>query len=1098
MAEAQTIAVLFTDIAGSTQRQSDVGDERFDEIRRAHYAILRSVLAEHGGTEVKNLGDGLMIMFHSASNAIAAAVEMQVECDRLARRDPELGIGVKVGGSIGDAVPEDDDWFGTPVVEAARLCAACDAGQLLVTETMRLMAGSRTRERIEPIGELTLKGLPGPVAACEVQWAPAAVEGGIPLAGLFTLAEGLPFAGRAKERAQLDQTWAEVRSTGRRVVLIAGEPGIGKTRLVAELAAQVHAEGAVVLVGRSDDEIDAPFRPFAEALDHLARHTSEEVLTEHVDEVGTVLARIAPSLAKRVDLETDVASSDSDVERLRMFHAATDLLTRQAARTPILLVVDDLHWADRSSLLLLRHLVQTLGDAPVLIVGTYRDTDLDRSHPLSAMLADFRREPGVERLALSGLSSADVIEYMVLAGGNDLDTEGVDLGRQIAEVTSGNPFFVSETLRHFAESGAIVHVDGRWVRGTLDAGDAGVPEGVREVVGRRLSALGDEVERVLAIAAVAGAEFDSVIVGAVAEVSEGQVVDLLDEAAARTLIVEVDERFGWYRFAHALVRQTLIEELSTTRRLRVHRAIAEQLEVRAPDRIEEIAHHYLEAAATGVAEKAVEYARRAAEEAFERVAVEQAARWYRRALEAEEGLPPDPVRRAELLIALGEISHWTEELVETAPFLLEATDLARAARRPDLFAMAAYWYLGPVSVFAYMDDPHLRPLLEEARVLLAACPDDQYLRERVWVLGKLSFVHVFDADPSERLALTAAALEIGRRLDEPLDRWVAVAWRLVSLDNLGAHDEWESLLVECEELGEQLPVWVRRDTINWRLISARQHGDFDAVARLVAEYRALLEPLGLAQPSMLFGADAARASDQGRFDDCRRMLEAWGNATVRDEASRLGIGACEEPSLLWAGDADGYRASVDRFPASTASFIACYPLRVMPALIEDDEAAARAEYEQWRVLRPFVPASYRAHVSAIATYPTWRLGDAEVAAWMLEGLLPHAGRWLALGPTDPSGPADIHIGVNHLTLGELPTAEAALRSGLAQATAAEARAHETVALFHLADTLAQQGKADEAGVTAARCREQAERLSMQLILGDLDRLGLATSSTPVL
>ncbi|MCB1006724.1 MAG: AAA family ATPase, partial [Acidimicrobiales bacterium] len=157
--------------------------------------------------------------------------------------------------------------------------------------------------------------------------------------------------------------------------------------------------GGVVLVGRSDDEIDAPYRPFAEALDHLARHADDDLLAEHVHEMGGVVGRLAPTLTRRTGVEPEPVSNDPEMERVRQFHAVADLLTRQSRRAPVLLVLDDVHWADRSSLLLLRDLVRRLDDAAVLVVGTYRDTDLDRTHPLAAMLADFRREPGVERLA---------------------------------------------------------------------------------------------------------------------------------------------------------------------------------------------------------------------------------------------------------------------------------------------------------------------------------------------------------------------------------------------------------------------------------------------------------------------------------------------------------------------------------------------------------------------------------------------------------------------------------------------------------------------------------------------------------------------------
>lgn len=1088
--EAQTVAVLFTDLVGSTARQSEVGDERFDEIRRAHFAVLRDVVDAHQGTEVKNLGDGLMVVFRSASNAIAAAAAMQVENDRHGRAHPDLAVGIKVAAAMGDAVLEEDDWFGTPVVEAARLCAVCGDGQVLVTESLRLMAGSRTAAPIERVGELELKGLPDPVPTCEVRWEPAEVTAGVPLPGLFAGDGAAPFAGRADERATLDRLWKEARTAGRRVAFVAGEPGIGKTRLVAELARDVHAEGGVVLVGRSDDEINAPYRPFADALDHLARHGDDDLLAEHAEEMGGVVGRLAPALTRRTGVEPEPMSNDPEMERVRQFHAVADLLTRQTRRAPVLLVLDDVHWADRSSLLLLRDLVRRLDDAAVLVVGTYRDTDLDRAHPLAAMLADFRREPGVERLALSGLSEDEVLDLLTLTGGHELDVEGIELGRRIAETSSGNPFFVGETLRHLAESGAIRQEDGRWVRGTLDPDDSGVPEGVREVVGRRLSALDDATQQVLAVAAVAGAEFDAVIVAAVADRPLDDVLDGLDLAVARNLLVEDPDRFGGFRFAHALVRQTLEEELSTTRRLRLHRALAEATEAHAPDRVEEIAHHYLEAAATGVAEQAVAYARRAADAATERIAPEQTMRWLRRALEAEEGLTPDPGRRAELLVQLGEAAFWADDMLGVAEDLLEASALAGVADRPDLQAWAAYWYLGPSAAFVNLSDVNGRVLLEEALAGLDACSPDQFVKERVWVLGKLAYTHMFDTDPTEKLALTAAAVELSEGLPDPVDRWVARAWRVVTLFGLGHHAEWEALVEWTAELAEDLPVTIKRDTITWQALVRFERGDVAGGLEHVTRYVALFEPLGLALPALVFGVPAVVATWEGRFDDADPLFDAWLDASNLPDLSRSGVLAGQAWPYLWTLDAPRYRAALDSFPASSATLLAVYPLTAIVALIDEDEAEARRCYEEWLPLLDFAPAGFAAHIAASATYPTWRLDQADVARRNLEALGPHAGRWPTVGMPIFAGPADLFLGVNHVTVGDLDAGEASLRSALDASVANGTHAWSTWTRMHLANALARQGRGDEAAEHAAVARADAERLGMHLITQDLDRLGL--------
>ena len=863
----ETVAVVFTDLVDSTRLLSSLGDEAYDEVRRHHFEVLRTAAAEHRGEEVKNLGDGLMVVFRSASDAISAAVAMQVASDRHGRRAGQTAVGLKIGASIGDATPEDGDWFGTPVVEAARLCALAGAGQLLITEMTRMMAGSRSGERFEPLGDVELKGLPGSIAVCEVRWEPAIVDDTPPLPSALGSTAGFPFAGRGRERAVVVATWEEARAGTTRTLFIAGEPGIGKTRLVAEVARQAHAEGATVLLGRSEDEIDAPFRPFAEALDQLVRYAPDEVLADHVEEMGGTTVSIVPALGRRTGVALE-PSGGTGAERLRLFNAVADLLQRQAGRGPVILVLDDLHWADHSSLLLLRHLVQTVEDARLLVLITYRDTDLDRHHPLANMLADFRRVPRMARMVLSGLSQAEVIEYLALAGGHELEPEGVELGRQIAEISDGNPFFVSETLRHLAESGAIAERDGRRVRGDLAADEVGVPEGVREVVGRRLSALDGDTEALLSVAAVAGSEFDCVVVATVAGLDEDRVVAGLDRACARSLVVEDADRFGWYRFAHALVRQTLLEELSTTRRIRLHKAIGEQIELRSPDRVEEIAFHYLEAAAAGTAAKAVEFAARAGEQAKERLALEQAVSWYERAVEAEEMLDPDPIRRCELLLAVGEAGNRFAEPGHWAPSQLEAADLARAAGRTDLLARAAYQYLGPMGFWVEMADPYRRPLVEEA---LAVLPPGEHPRLRMLLLTKLAVEHTFDPDGTERYAHSAEAAAIARTLSDPADRWDGLGWHGLGLTGLGCYAEMEALADEVEALAPSVDALRRADTATMRAQVCRNRGDLAGSADAYEAARNVLAPVRLAHLTITTAEPAVGGDRPGPL---RRGLRA--------------------------------------------------------------------------------------------------------------------------------------------------------------------------------------------------------------------------------
>ena len=362
---------------------------------------------------------------------------------------------------------------------------------------------------------------------------------------------------------------------------------------------------------------------------------------------------LLPLVPGLVDEVPDLAAptrADPDTERYALFDAVVALLEMASTEAPVVLVLDDLHWAAKPTLLLLRHLLRFGERARVQIVGTYRSTDLDRSHPLAAMLADLHRDGTANRISLSGLDEDDVSAYVAKAGYDD-----EELGHALAAVTGGNPFFLIEALRHVDESGGV------WDPSTL-------PQGVREAVSRRLSRLPIETNKALAAAAVVGSRF---ALDLVERVVGDDLVDAFDEASKAGIVIE--EPGGRYRFNHAIVRQSLLAELPSMRRMRLHQRIATTLEDEpgADDELlAELAHHYFECAWAGNAAKAVEYCRRAADQAMARLAYEGAAELYDHALHAleeiDDELPDRDDQVADLLLARCEA-------------LLAAGDVASAA-----------------------------------------------------------------------------------------------------------------------------------------------------------------------------------------------------------------------------------------------------------------------------------------------------------------------------------------------------------------------------------------------------------------------------------
>jgi predicted ATPase len=271
------------------------------------------------------------------------------------------------------------------------------------------------------------------------------------------------FVGRIAERVRLEDAMKSAVVGDRYSNLLSGEPGIGKTTLAAAFARDAYLQGAIVLYGRSDEDLGIPYQPWVEVFTHLVTHLDETVLVDHVARRGGRLSHLVPDLRTRVALPMEKPSADVDAERYLLFGDVVDVLARVSERAPIVLVLDDLHWADKPTLQLLRHIVASPGALHLLIIATYRDSEVGASHPLSETLAALHREHRVERLALHGLDDADLLALLEGIAGHEMDDDGVALRDAIARETDGNPFFVSEILRHLADTGAIRQdADGRW------------------------------------------------------------------------------------------------------------------------------------------------------------------------------------------------------------------------------------------------------------------------------------------------------------------------------------------------------------------------------------------------------------------------------------------------------------------------------------------------------------------------------------------------------------------------------------------------------------------------------------------------------------
>lgn len=755
------ITVMFTDLIGSTELLTRVGEARAEELRREQFATLRAAIEETGGREVKNLGDGLMVAFDGSAAAMACAVTMQQQLEaRPASAEP---LAIRIGVSAGEVDMDDGDYFGLPVVEAARLCARAGTREILVTDMVRMLARSRSDAEFEPVGDLQLKGLAEPVAAHRVRWTPLPTVGAaVPVPDRLGALVGSYFVGRADESARIAQAYEDAAGDGRRVVLLDGEPGIGKSTLTAAAASEAAELGAFVLYGRCDEDLFVPYQPWVEALGHLVAHGPQEMLDEHVAERGGVLSRLVPELERRTGV-TAAPSLDDDTERHLLFGAVADLMSRAAVMAPVVLVLDDLHWADEPTVQLLRHVITASAPQRFLVLGTFRDSEVARGGTLAAALAALHRERCVERIALRGLGDADLLAFLEMVAGHEMNASGVALRDALLAETDGNPFFVTELLRHLSDTGCLFQDhDGVW-HVAFDLDRTGLPVSIREVIGGRVQRLGAETARVLALAAVIGRDFEVGLLARVAGLSEDRVVDLCDAAVDAAVLHETGI-IDRYTFAHALIERTLYDDLSATRRARTHRVVAEALEEQfgddPGDRVGELAHHWAQGTRPQDTAKAVHYARLAGQRALRQLAPTEAVRWFTYALANLPEAENSTVAGIDLSVGLGEAQRLVGDPAHRVT-LLNSARHARDAGASGLLVRAALANTNSrVSSIGEVDHERVEVL---RAALDAVGPQDSIDRARL--LAVLCAELQFDLDGTSA-GIAEDAVAMARRLGD--------------------------------------------------------------------------------------------------------------------------------------------------------------------------------------------------------------------------------------------------------------------------------------------------------------------------------------------
>ena len=658
-----------------------------------------------------------------------------------------------------------------------------------------------------------------------------------------------------------------------------------------------------MLVGRCDREALVAYAPWVAMLQWMIRTTPAQVLRQHLAgvEAASELAQIVPEITTRIHIGAAPGSATPEGRRYHLFEAATQLLTAASHSGPILLVVDDLHWADRGSLLFLRHMIRSTRQAAICIVITHRNDVPEWSAEFRDLVESLRREHTPTRIGLRRLSDDDVRNIIEEWIGRESPPS---LTRLVARHTEGNPLFVVEMLKHLDEVGALAARDD-WDR-PLTLADVGLPEGIRQLIGRRLERLGLTTRRLLTIAAVMGREFRLSIIEGLVDVGEDTVLDAMDEALTASIVTEEPGMPGNFSFTHTLIREALYTSITAARRVRLHHRIASALEQQSSpleSRVAELAYHFGQASVYKSAEKAVDYASRAGDHAVATLAFESGAHWYEMALRAMDFVAPhtgatatrfelhvkrgrsffavgqwasaknafeaatslldpgDREKRCELLVRLAETAFWLMDVPALRKFAGEAQVLAERAGRDDLWADARAWLAS-----AMVSDGDIPAAIQMDREALARAGGI-----RSFGLARTPLTLYWAGLTDEAIHHGLQAVETARTAEDPAFLLYALQHLGLSLSGAGRFDEALLVFDEARAFGRRcgaLPLLARATSMS--VAPLLSLGDLNGAMAGAFEARELAHRVAFEPPLVSAGIDLlmifARQQDPGRAE----------------------------------------------------------------------------------------------------------------------------------------------------------------------------------------------------------------------------------------
>ncbi|MGZ4799729.1 MAG: ATP-binding protein [Acidimicrobiia bacterium] len=1088
---------LFTDVVGSTALW-ELAPEIMGSAMARHDALIEDAVATHTGLVVRPRGEGdsRFAVFTRASAAAAAAIAVMDALNREPWSTPSP-VQVRLAIHTGEAGVRAGDYYGTAVNRCARLRSLANPGQILVSQaTAELVRGAPSEgATLEDLGEHTLRDVRRPERVFQLchpclpnefpPLAPPDLGGGLVVpppdsSAIFALPAPLarpwgPLIGREVELAALERAFDAALGQEPRIVMVAGEPGIGKTRLLAAAAQRAHERGLSVLYGRCPEEAFGALAPFVEALTPvLPTLTAGGVFTRPIRGRSQLrrLLRDLPSGAG-----DEAGAVDPEEEQARLLAGLADVLEAVTEHRPTVLILDDLHWADRTTLRALLQLGAGLDRMSVSVIGSYRDNELVTGL-LTPALDGLRRQAVLETVPLLGLELSDVGALVgPLAGHFDAAVIG-----ELHARTDGNPLFLSEFARRFAE------VEGN-EGGPVDILPLlrGIPEGVRSVVRQRVQQLQPDTADMLAVASVVGFEFEFGTLEPIVSLEDDALFDAIDEATAAHLIAEVPGERERFAFTHALVRDTLYESFSSLRRRRLHRRVADQLQGDAEagaKNIIQIARHLLASDPAADVERVVEHAVRAAEASTESLAFDQATDFYEQALDVlAEGARLDRRRSFEVLLGLATARRATglHDLAREA--CLRAVETARELGDSQLFVTAVLEFLWfhPATPFVIRsatkitdDTKQLHDLLDEAAAQLDGCSE----RLQAAVLAHMSFLTSDDLESKRVLAEDAVA----RAERSGADAVLALALHAQLSARFDASIPPTELRLSAQRIEELAAAGGDVDRQAFGVVlqvqSALEEGVLEHLEVAIQKYHAVTDLYHFPfYQSFAESLAAMRSLLEGSFEDAEQHSSAALELSGNDDNAVVGWAMV---SVMVRRQRGGL-AEVLGFVESFAERFANNPgwLAVLALLHAETGDADRARLELADALCGFRAqgdrdSNWLVCAGAIAE-TAWLLEDKATSADLAEVLKPFSGLGLVAGPAVVFlGAVDRSLGLARLAAGDRDGAREALSRAVSFHRRIGAQPFLALSLFEYA----LAAESDHEVTSLGEAKEMAQRLGM--------------------